>query len=182
MPAEADPIARLKNAIISVPNFPKPGVTFRDTLPLFSDTSLLKVAILLLADHIKDTLGWVDIIVGLEAKGFLYAPMVAQQLGCRFVPVRRRGKLPGQTVQHTYSYDGSDTKETIEVQVGAIKEGDKVVIVDDLILAGEYAAAAEELVTKVGGNLLEVLFLCENVQQKGALKLRSPFHSFLKYD
>ncbi len=172
-------IERIKKSINAVPDFPKPGILFRDIFPLFKDVSVITDTISLMVEHVKEKFGSVDVIVGLDARGFLFGPMMAVQLGCSFVPIRKKGKLPGKCVQASYTLEYGD--DVVEAQVGAITKGQRVVIVDDLIATGGTMRAASNLVTQMSGTILECLVLIELLDLKGSETLKYPFHSFLKY-
>ncbi|KAK2466152.1 hypothetical protein APHAL10511_001794 [Amanita phalloides] len=136
------------------PDFPKKGIVFLDILPIFRDPLLFETLITHLLYHLTSiTLPRVptrkiDVVVGLDARGFLFGPVVAMRLNAAFAPVRKVGKLPGECVSATYQKEyGSDV---FELQVDAIKPGQTVVIVDDLIATGGSAKAAGQLVTKLG--------------------------------
>ncbi|XP_038070350.1 adenine phosphoribosyltransferase-like [Patiria miniata] len=172
-------ISRVKGAITAIQDFPKPGVLFRDIFPLFKDPAVLSDAVSLMVEHIKDKIGSVDVIVGLEARGFLFGPMMSVQLGCSFVPIRKKGKLPGKCVQASYLLEyGTDI---MEAQAEAIKPGQKVVIVDDLIATGGTMSAAVELISKMEGRVVECLVLIELLDLKGVAKLKHPFFSVLQF-
>lgn len=165
----------LRSKLRQYPDFPTPGVLFEDILPIFQDPRAFQ----LLIDGLKLRIGDrpVDVIVGLDARGFLFGPTLALQLGASFVPVRKAGKVPGKTVKAVYEKEyGSDS---FEMQADAIAAGQKVVIVDDIIATGGSAAAAGELVKKLGGEIVEYLFLMELDFLKGRDKLDAPVFTLL---
>lgn len=172
-PAEIKAVLRSK--LRQYEDFPTPGVLFEDILPIFQDPAAFQ----LLIDGLKQQLAGktVDVIVGLDARGFLFGPTLALQLGCSFVPVRKAGKLPGSTVQVSYAKEYGEDK--FEIQADAIKAGQKVVIVDDIIATGGSAAAAGDLVKKLNGDIVEYLFLMELDFLKGRDKLDAPVHTLL---
>ncbi|XP_033626195.1 adenine phosphoribosyltransferase-like [Asterias rubens] len=172
-------LERIKKSINAVPDFPKPGILFRDIFPLFQDVSVITETISMMVEHVKEKFGSVDVIVGLDARGFLFGPMMAVQLGCSFVPVRKKGKLPGKCLQVSYTLEYGDN--VLEAQVGSISKGQRVVIVDDLIATGGTMRAASSLVTQMSGTILECLVLIELLDLKGSATLKHPFHSFLEY-
>ena len=147
------------DAIRTVPDFPIDGIMFRDISPVLSRPGLLaKVT----TQFVKDLegLGWVpDIIVGPEARGFIFGPLLAERLGIGFVPVRKPGKLPAETfhVEYTLEY-GSNT---LEIHKDAISKGQKIVIIDDLLATGGTISACADLCRKAGGDVLGALFLIE---------------------
>lgn len=133
----------------------------------------------LLVEHVRNKQPDADVIVGLEARGFLFSLLLAAELGCGCIPIRKRGKLPGKCVQHEYQLEyGSDV---FEMQENAIKPGQKVVIVDDLLATGGTLEAAVELVRAVGGVVVEAVVLIELCDLNGRTKAIVPVHSFIKY-
>ena len=139
-----------ESKVISIPDYPEPPVVFRDITPLFSDAECLQQLIKAFVEHYKDM--HIDKVVGPEARGFLLATPLAAALDAGFVPARKPGKLPRETV--SISYDLEYGQNTIEIHKDAIKPGDRVLIVDDLIATGGTAAAAGKLVEKMGGELV----------------------------
>jgi adenine phosphoribosyltransferase len=126
---------RLRAALRQFPDFPSPGILFEDILPLFADPTLHEALIRSLELHIVETYGQTpDVIVGLEARGFLFGPSLALRLGASFVPVRKKGKLPGPCV--TQSYEKEYGEDYFQMQADALKEGQKVLVVDDIIATG----------------------------------------------
>ncbi|KAK2740461.1 adenine phosphoribosyltransferase [Myotisia sp. PD_48] len=171
---------RLRGALRQFPDFPSPGILFEDILPIFADPTLHDALLRSLELHILSTYGSdqkPDVIVGLEARGFLFGPSLALRLGAAFVPVRKQGKLPGPVETETYQKEyGSDF---FQMQSDAIKPGQKVVIVDDIIATGGSAAAAGSLVQKLGGNLLGFIFILELDFLRGREKLPAPVYTLL---
>ncbi|KAI0301836.1 phosphoribosyltransferase-like protein [Multifurca ochricompacta] len=168
------------------PDFPKKGVSFCDIFPLFRDPlafeALIEHFVHRLVSHTipNSPNKKIDVIVGLDARGFLLGPVLALKLGTAFVPVRKRGKLPGECMGTSFEKEyGTDE---LEMQVDAIMPGQTVVVVDDIIATGGSAAAAGELVTKQGGNLLEYLFIGEVDSLKGSAKLNAPTYSMIQFD
>lgn len=132
---------RLKNALRQFPDFPSPGILFEDILPIFADASLHEALIRALEIHVLQSYGdqrKPDVVVGLEARGFLFGPSLALRLGAAFVPVRKKGKLPGPT--ETASYKKEYGEDFFQMQSDAIKPGQKVVIVDDIIATGKQSS------------------------------------------
>jgi adenine phosphoribosyltransferase len=147
----------LKTRIRSIADFPKPGILFRDITPLLGDGRLFAEAVRRMAEPYKP--GDVDAVVGAEARGFIFGTAVALALGAGFVPVRKRGKLPAETVRATYDLEyGTDT---IEMHADAIRKGSRALMVDDLLATGGTMAAACELVERAGGRVAGVEFLIE---------------------
>jgi len=158
----ADALARL---VIDVPDFPQPGVVFKDISPLLADHAALTAVVEALADAGRDSSGRtaVDKVVGMEARGFILAAPVALALGAGFVPVRKAGKLPRET--HAVSYDLEYGSATLEIHRDAIAPGERVLLVDDVLATGGTVAATLDLVERCGGEphavavLLELTFL-----------------------
>ena len=147
----------LKDYIRSIPDFPSPGILFRDITPLLKDTTAFREAVDKLAEYCAPR--HVDTIVGIEARGFLLAAPLAYNLQKPLVPVRKQGKLPFETHSVTYALEyGSDT---VEVHTDAIANGQRVLIVDDLLATGGTAAATARLVEEAGGQVAGVAFLIE---------------------
>ena len=165
--------------IRDVPDFPKPGILFKDITPLLSDPAALKDAVQALAEPYRDAN--LASVAAVESRGFIFAAAVACELGCGFVPLRKPDKLPAETTSATYELEyGTDT---IEVHVDAIHPGDRVAIIDDVIATGGTAAAAVELVSGLGGNLVGISFLIDLAFLGGTAKLGDyPIHSVITYD
>lgn len=159
----------LKSFIRSIPDFPKPGILFRDITTLLSEGKAFKSAIDQLAHHFKD-LG-VTKVMGIESRGFLTAAPVAYLLGAGFVPVRKKGKLPFKT--NSISYDLEYGQDTLEMHIDAVLKGEKVIVVDDLLATGGTARATCDLVKKSGGDVVGLGFLIELTELKGREKLQN---------
>ncbi|MFM2082901.1 MAG: hypothetical protein RL380_1592 [Verrucomicrobiota bacterium] len=147
----------LARGIRNVPDFPKPGIQFKDITPVLADAKLFAASIDLLTANLKP--GSVDAIVGIDARGFIFAAAAALKLNCGFVPVRKKGKLPYQTYEQ--SYDLEYGSNTIAIHTDAVRPGARVVLIDDLLATGGTAAAAVALLERVGARVLEVNFLIE---------------------
>jgi len=157
----------LRKAIRNVPDFPKPGIQFKDITPLLADAALFDACIdLLIGEHQP---GSVDAVVGIDARGFIFAAAAALRLKAGFVPVRKKGKLPYLT--HEQDYDLEYGTNTIAIHVDALKPGSRVLLIDDLLATGGTAAAAAELIQKIGANILEISFLIELNFLEGRKKL-----------
>jgi adenine phosphoribosyltransferase len=170
--------AAIQNAIRNVPDFPKPGIQFKDITPVLADAKLFAASIDLLTETFRP--GEVDIVVGIDARGFIFASGAALRWGAGLVPIRKKGKLPYQT--HEESYDLEYGSNTLAIHVDAIKAGARVVLVDDLLATGGTAGAAANLVTKVGGRILETTFLIELSFLNGREKLKgAPVRSILRF-
>ncbi|OQY09410.1 MAG: adenine phosphoribosyltransferase [Fusobacteriia bacterium 4572_132] len=159
----------LKKLIRDVKDFPKEGILFRDISTLINDKEGFKKVIDLAYERYKDMK--IDYILGIEARGFIFATPLAYKLGVGFIPVRKPGKLPSEVV--SYSYDLEYGKDSLEIHKDAFKKGDKILIVDDLLATGGTAAAAVKLVEKMGGNIEEIFFLIELNDLNGREKLKN---------
>lgn len=168
-----------RQAITKTPDFPKPGILFEDIFPIFTSPSHHEALIRAYELQIQELAGGApDVIVGLDARGFLIGPTLALRAGCKFVPVRKAGKLPGKLETVTYEKEyGSDT---FAMQTESVKPGDKVLVVDDLIATGGSAAAAGTLVKKCGGVLLGYIFIIELTGLKGRDKLDAPVYTLIE--
>ncbi len=170
--------ADIERAIRNVPDFPKPGIQFKDITPLLADARLFAGAIDLLTE--KFAPGSVDAVVGIDARGFIFAAAVAVRLKAGFVPVRKKGKLPYQTIEQDYALEYGHA--TVAIHTDAIKPGSRVLLVDDLLATGGTSAAAVALVKKLGGEILEAGFLIELKFLNGREKLAGiPIRSLVTY-
>jgi adenine phosphoribosyltransferase len=161
--------AEIEHAIRTIPDFPKPGIQFKDITPVLADARLFSGCIDLLCDTVKP--GNVDAVVGIDARGFIFAAAAAVKLKAGFVPIRKKGKLPFQTHEETYDLEYGSA--TVAVHVDALKPGAKVLLIDDLLATGGTAAAAAALVQKLGATILEVSFLIELKFLNGRDKLKN---------
>jgi len=169
----------LKKLIREVPDFPKPGILFYDITTLLKDPAGLRGVIDGLKNHYRDAR--VDVVMGIEARGFIFAPALAYALGAGFVPVRKPKKLPAETVSVTYNLEyGTDT---LEMHKDAVSKGTRVLIVDDLLATGGTAAAAARMVESAGGEVVGAGFVVELtfLHGRGKLAGREVF-SLLQYD
>lgn len=170
--------ADIERAIRNVPNFPKPGIQFKDITPVLADPRLFAGTIDLLTANYKP--GTVDAIVGIDARGFIFAAGAALHLQAGFVPVRKKGKLPYQTHEQDYGLEYGTN--TIAIHIDAIKPGSRVLLIDDLLATGGTAAAAASLLQKVGAQILEITFLIELTFLNGREKLKDyPVRSIVSY-
>lgn len=161
-----------------IPDFPKPGILFYDISTLLVDPGAWRETIRRLAELARDFRP--DVLAAIESRGFLLAAPLALELGIGFVMVRKVGKLPGVVVSHSYDLEyGSDTLQMAE---GLVKPGSRALVVDDLIATGGTAAAAVELLRKVGAEPVGALFLIELVHLKGMEKLGVPGRALLQFD
>jgi adenine phosphoribosyltransferase len=168
----------LKNKIRHVPDFPKAGILFYDITTLLQDAAGFRQAIDSMASPFAGK--GIDLVVGIESRGFIFGSAVADRLGAGFSPVRKPGKLPSTTMRASYDLEyGSDA---LEIHDDAVKPGQKVLIVDDLLATGGTARAASELVTRLGGDVHALAFLIELVALNGRDRLAGhTLHTVLKY-
>jgi adenine phosphoribosyltransferase len=168
----------LKTKIRHVPDFPKAGILFYDITTLLQDAAGLHAAIDSLSLPFQDQ--GVDLVVGIESRGFIFGAAVADRIGAGFSPVRKPGKLPSTCVRTTYDLEyGSDT---LEMHDDAVKPGQRVLIVDDLLATGGTARATTDLVKRLGGQVHALAFLIELVALNGRARLEGErVHSALKY-
>jgi adenine phosphoribosyltransferase len=160
--------ADLKALVRTIPDYPKPGILFRDVTTLMGHPTGFKQAIDALA---APFFGQVDAVAGIEARGFVFGGAVAEKLGCGFIPVRKKGKLPWTTIGQQYTLEyGIDV---IEIHLDAIQKGQRILIVDDLIATGGTAEAAVKLVTRVGGTIVGAAFVIDLPDLGGAKLLAS---------
>ena len=168
----------LKKYIKDIPDFPEPGVLFRDVTPLLADKDAYQESIRLLSDFAKEKK--VDLVVGPEARGFLFGCPVALALNCGFVPVRKPGKLPREVVSQSYDLEYGSNE--IQMHSDSIQPGQNVLIVDDLLATGGTVDAAVSLIEKMGGNVVGISFLIELEALKGRELLKDyDVYSVLKY-
>jgi len=169
----------LKEMIRVIPDFPKPGINFIDITTLLKDGAAMKDAFDQMEEMLKGL--EVDVLVGPEARGFLIGAPLAYKLGAGFVPVRKSGKLPGEVIQASYELEyGNDT---LQIHKDAIKPGDRVLVVDDLLATGGTVWSTADLVRQLGGEIVGFAFLIELSFLKGRDKLAGyPVHSLIQYD
>src|SRR3989449_7239255 len=173
-PAPSD----IERAIRNIPDFPKAGIQFKDITPVLADARLFSGCIDLLTDGFKP--GMVDAVVGIDARGFIFAAAAAVKLQAGFVPVRKKGKLPYQTHEQEYQLEYGSA--TVAVHVDALKPGSRVVLIDDLLATGGTAAAAAALVQRLGAEILEISFIIELSFLAGREKLKNyPVSSLVVY-
>lgn len=174
-----DVVANVKSKIRSVNDFPKKGIIFRDITTALKEPEVLREMIDYLCDQFKDVK--IDYIAGIESRGFIFGMPMAYKLNAGFVPIRKPNKLPAETISQEYQLEYGTDK--IEIHTDAIKEGDNVLIVDDLLATGGTAEAACKLINKTGGNLVGIAFLIELEDLKGREKFDKDLKivSMLKY-
>ncbi len=170
----------LKKTIREVPDYPKPGILFYDITTLLKDADAFRKVIDILTERYRGR--GIKKILGIDSRGFIFAPCVAYNLGAGFVPVRKKGKLPAETLSVDYELEyGSNT---IEIHRDSLEPGEKVVIIDDLIATGGTAAATARMVEELGAELVEMAFMIELTFLKGRENLPedTEVFSILKYD
>lgn len=171
-------VGEIQNAIRTIPDFPKPGILFKDITPLLADPRLFRGTIDLLTAPFSP--GMVDAVVGIDARGFIFAAAAALKLQAGFVPVRKKGKLPYQTHEQDYALEYGTA--TVAMHVDALQPGSRVLLIDDLLATGGTAAAAAALVQKLGATILEISFLIELGFLNGRDKLKQfPIRSLVVY-
>ena len=171
--------AALRNAIRDVADFPQPGVVFKDITPVLADPALHHTAIDLLAATAHGMR--IDKVVGIDARGFIFAATVADRLGAGFVPVRKKGKLPWRTRQTSYRLEYGEA--VVEIHEDAVRPGETVLLVDDLLATGGTAGAAVKLLEDLGARVAGISFLIELVFLNGRAKLGAHrVESILKYE
>ena len=168
----------LKAKIRHVPDFPKAGILFYDVTTLLRDGEAFRLAVDALADPAQESA--IDLVVGVESRGFIFGAAVADRIGSGFTPVRKPGKLPSTIMRETYALEyGTDT---LEIHDDGIRKGQRVLIVDDLLATGGTARATVDLVRRLGGEVVALAFLIELVALKGRDRLSNEtVHSVLKY-
>lgn len=170
---------KLEEYVRSIPDFPEPGIIFRDITTILQNPDGLHLAIQSMQDKLKDT--EFDVVVGTESRGFIFGVPIAYNLHKAFVPVRKKGKLPCETV--SMEYDLEYGSAVIEMHKDSIKPGQKVVLVDDLVATGGTIEAAIKLVEELGGEVVKVVFLMELAGLKGRERLKGyEVESVLCYD
>ncbi|MFD2518031.1 adenine phosphoribosyltransferase [Salinimicrobium flavum] len=158
----------LQDYIRDVPDFPKPGVVYKDITPLLQDPEAAKKATEILLEKLNGLK--IDKVVGIESRGFFFATLLAERLHAGFVPIRKPGKLPYETYRENYSLEYGE--DVLEIHKDAIKQGEKVLIHDDVLATGGTAAAACRLVEKMGGEIVQCNFLMELAFLHGKDKLK----------
>jgi len=172
-------ISLLKDKIQSYPDFPKKGINFRDMFSILKDATCLKYVVECMMTKIEE-LKWdkIDIVVGLESRGFILAPLLALRLNAGFVPVRKQGRLPGKCRQISYSLEYRDA-DVLEIQENSILPGQRVLVVDDLIATGGSLRASCKLINELNAEIVGSLVLLELGGLKGADNVDSPVRSLI---
>ena len=161
----------IQDYIRTIPNYPHEGIMFRDITTLLNDSHGFELAVEGLIDHARRTLAKIDHVAGIEARGFILGGAVAHRLRAGFVPVRKKGKLPWQTIGQEYQLEyGTDS---VEIHVDAVKPGEKVLLVDDLIATGGTAEAAIKLIERAGGEVVACSFVIDLPELGGRAKLEA---------
>ncbi len=170
--------ASLRAAIRDVVDFPKPGIVFKDITPVLADGKLFRSSISLLCETAGGAK--IDKVVGIDARGFIFAAAVADRLGAGFVPVRKKGKLPWKTRQTAYSLEYGES--IVELHEDAVKPGESILLVDDLLATGGTAAASVKLLDELGANIVAISVLIELDFLAGRARLTPhTVHSILNY-
>ena len=168
----------LKQHIRHVPDFPKAGILFYDITTLLRDAAGLRTTIDLLSTPYEEK--GIDVVVGIESRGFILGAAVAERIGAGFIPIRKPGKLPAKSIKETYDLEYG--KDALEIHADAVEQGQRVLIVDDVLATGGTAAAAAQLVKKLGGELHGLAFLIELLVLNGKSKLTGEtVYSVLQY-
>jgi len=171
-------LAEIEKAIRNIPDFPKPGIQFKDITPVLADGRLFAGTIDLLTEHI--TPGSIDAVVGIDARGFIFAAAAAHKLKAGIVPVRKKGKLPHKTYEVEYALEYGTA--TVAMHIDALKPGARVLLLDDLLATGGTASAAVSLINKLGAEIVEIGFLIELSFLHGRDKLKGyPVRSLITY-
>lgn len=159
----------LKALIRTIPDYPKPGIMFRDVTTLFRDPEGFELSVIAMARPYRSAR--IDVVAGIEARGFILGGAIADRLGCGFIPIRKKGKLPGKTIGQEYTLEyGVDS---IEIHDDAIEQGQRVLIVDDLIATGGTAEAAIKLVRQTGGEIAGATFVIDLPEIGGKAKIEA---------
>jgi adenine phosphoribosyltransferase len=157
----------LQAAVRDIPDFPKPGIIFKDITPILGDGELFQTSIRLLAETAGSTP--IDKVVGIDARGFIFAAAVADRLKAGFVPIRKKGKLPWKTHEASYTLEYGEA--VVEIHQDAVKPGEKILLIDDLLATGGTAAAAVSLLDQLKAEIVSVSFLIELSFLEGRAKL-----------
>ncbi|MDL5046526.1 adenine phosphoribosyltransferase [Oscillatoria amoena NRMC-F 0135] len=171
-------IQTITRTIRDIPDFPKPGILFKDITPVLSDPAVFKLAVDALLEPCLSERP--DVIMGIDARGFIFGAAAAYHLGIGFVPVRKKGKLPYKTIEQSYALEYGEN--TVAIHEDAVKKGDKVFIIDDLLATGGTAQAAALLADRLGARITGISFLVELGFLDGRQKLSGfPVHSVVKF-
>lgn len=171
----------IRDSIRVINDWPEPGVSFRDITTLLQNPEAFHQVITLLVARYRDL--QVDVVAGLDARGFIFGPVIAYELGVGFVPIRKKGKLPFTTYNESYALEYGDVT-SVEIHTDAIKSGDNVLIIDDLIATGGTMLAACKLINKLGGNIVECAVVNDLLYLGGSAHIRDqgfPVYALLEY-
>ena len=168
----------IKDKIRTIPNFPKHGIMFRDITTLLKDPQGFSDVITAFKERYKSQK--IDVVAGIEARGFIIGGALAKELSVGFVPLRKKGKLPYKT--HKIEYDLEYGKDCLEIHEDAISAGDRVLVVDDLIATGGTCKAACDLIEKIGGTIVECAFIIDLPELKGKEKLGRPAFALVEFE
>jgi len=171
--------SRIRAAIRDIPDFPKPGIIFKDITPILGDPALFAEVVAGLAERYQPMR--IDKIAAMESRGFIFGAPLAEKIGAGFVPLRKFGKLPHTTVAETFNLEYGT--ETLEVHTDAIAPGERVLVIDDLLATGGTAEAAIRLVKRIGGEVVEIAFVVELAFLKGRGRLAGiPVYSMVVFE
>jgi len=174
-------LSDLKHLVRSIPDYPKPGIMFRDVTTLFADAQGFKATIAQMVEPYR--FEPIDAVAGIEARGFILGGAIADRLGCGFIPIRKKGKLPWNTIGQDYDLEyGTDT---IEIHEDAVKPGERILVVDDLIATGGTAEAAIKLITRTGGDVIGAVFVIDLPEIGGRKKIEAlnvPCHAIMAFE
>jgi adenine phosphoribosyltransferase len=171
-------LARLTAAVRNVPDFPKPGIQFKDITPVLADAKLFAASVDLLTANFAP--GQIDLVVGIDARGFIFGGAAAYKLQCGFIPVRKKGKLPWKILEQ--SYDLEYGSNTIAIHQDAVRPGARVLLIDDVLATGGTAAAAIALLQQAGAHIREAVFVIELGFLQGRQKLQGvPVRSLVTF-
>ena len=170
---------QLKSKIRNVPDFPIKGIMFRDITTLVKDPEAFKYVIDNLTERYRDKK--IDLIVGIESRGFIFGGALAHRLGCGFIPARKPGKLPAETIEESYELEYGRT--TLQLHVDSIAKGERIVIIDDLLATGGTIRATANMVERLGGNIVEIAVVVDLTFLNGREKLKNySIYSMVDYD
>lgn len=171
-------VALIQNTIRNIPDFPQPGIQFKDISPVLENATAFRAVIDLFTEACRDR--GIAKLAAIDARGFLFASAVAYNIGAGVVLIRKKGKLPSRTESISYSLEYGQA--TLEVHVDAVKPGERVVLIDDLLATGGTADAAIQLLKKIGGEVLEAIFLIDLTFLNGRSKLApTPVRAFIEF-
>jgi adenine phosphoribosyltransferase len=165
MPLNTSTLDLIRNAIRDIPNWPEPGVMFRDISTLLKNPPAFRAVVDILVERYRDQ--GITVVAGLDARGFIFAPIIAYELGIGFVPIRKKGKLPYTTVSKSYTLEYGDIN-TVEMHIDAVQSGDKVLVIDDLIATGGTMLAACSLITDLGAHVAECAVVSDLLYLNGS--------------